>query len=272
MKIGMVQIRPLLGDLEGTMRKVLERIREAGSQGVSVLCFPEMALTGYTLSPDEALLAKQDRLLEEIRQEAEALGMTVLIGGIEKEAGQYYIVQHVIGSDVRRYRKMHPGEKESRVYGAGTVPGLFEVDGLRFGILLCYDSRFPELAQCLALAGAEVLFIPTASPNRCDKRIAMWKKYLVARAYDNRVNVAATNLLFPEQGGGMIGYDKSGELLFERCSEEEGLLVFEPDRRTFDNQSMTRRDFLAEKRERLKQSGRLDEIEALWFGSLGESI
>lgn len=268
MKIGMIQFRPVEGNLEKTIQKIMELMRDASKQDIAILCFPEMALSGYTLTPDEALLNEQNRGIERIRFQTDKSGMTVLLGGIEKNGEDYFIAQYVIDKEIRSYRKMHLGEKEKNVYCAGMKPGLFEVDGLHYGILLCYDSRFPELAQMLALLGADIIFVPTASPNQPERRIAMWKRYLVARAYDNRVNVAATNLLFDERGGGMIGYDKSGEVLFEHQGQEDRMLVFEPDNRSFDNSSMTKRDFLAEKRELLAHKSDWVGIDKLWFGDL----
>jgi hypothetical protein len=66
----------------------------------------------------------------------------------------------------------------------------------------------------------------------------------------------------------MIGYDKSGEVLFEHQGHEDRMLVFEPDSRYFDNSSMIKRDFLAEKRELLAHKGDWVGINKHWFGDL----
>jgi predicted amidohydrolase len=64
---------------------------------------------------------------------------------------------------------------------------VFRARGLSFGIGLCWDWHFPEVATIYSLKGAEVLFAPHASPTIIGDRKEIWLRYLCARAYDNSV-------------------------------------------------------------------------------------
>lgn len=88
------------------------------------------------------------------------------------------------------YRKHHPAIRRSR-YAPGTGTPVFTVDNVTFGILLCYDSTFPDLATRLARNGATLIFVPTNNglPNAHDSsEAAALARYCdVARAVENRV-------------------------------------------------------------------------------------
>ena len=66
----------------------------------------------------------------------------------------------------------------------------FSLDGVKCGLIICYDLRFPECSRCLALEGMEVLFLPAAWPT---VRLAHWQLLTSARAVENQVFVAAAN-------------------------------------------------------------------------------
>jgi N-carbamoylputrescine amidase len=79
---------------------------------------------------------------------------------------------------------------------------VFSFGKARFGIELCFDGHFPELSTLLALKGAEVIFIPHASPRESAAEKKMrWLRYLPARAYDNSVFLVACNLLGETESG-----------------------------------------------------------------------
>jgi N-carbamoylputrescine amidase len=108
---------------------------------------------------------------------------------------------------------------------------LFETKEVRFGIQLCYDAHFPELSTQMALKGADIIFIPHASPQGTpQEKYQSWMRHLPARAYDNSTFVVACNqagknekgLDFP---GIALIVGPSGKVVAKDLSGKEGMLV-----------------------------------------------
>ncbi len=116
------------------------------------------------------------------------------------------------GSIAARYRKIHlfdvdvengPADRESDRVSPGDRAMIADVDGIRFGLSICYDLRFPELYRALALAGAEVLTVPANFTERTGRD--HWEVLLRARAIENGAYVLA-----PAQIGGPPGQPAFG--------------------------------------------------------------
>lgn len=134
------------------------------AQGIGVLCCPEAVLGG---------LADHVERPAEIALDADALRravlplasdtVTVVIGFTEIEgSGRLYNAAAVVqqGAVTGVYRKQHPAIRRS-VYDAGDQTPVFRIDGLTFGIVICNDSNFPDLAAAMAAQGATALLVPT---------------------------------------------------------------------------------------------------------------
>jgi NAD+ synthase (glutamine-hydrolysing) len=117
MRIGMAQVNATVGDLDGNFRKLVETIERARAQGVDVLAFPEMVITGY---PPEDLLLKPSFIETAIARTRELLphthGMTVVVGTVDRDVDLYNAaaVLHD-GRWVGTYRKRYLPN-----YGAGS--------------------------------------------------------------------------------------------------------------------------------------------------------
>ncbi len=167
---------------------------------------------------------------------ARKFGLLILAGLAEKaEENQYFISHFAAGPRgmIGAYRKIHLGPPEEGVFQAGSECPVFPFAGVRFGIELCFDAHFPELSTLLALNGAEVIFIPHASPRESpEEKKARWLRYLPARAYDNSVFLVACNLLGESESGltfsgtGLILGPK-GEVLAESREGREEVIVAE---------------------------------------------
>ena len=128
------------------------------------------------------------------------------------------------------YRKPHLAPPEQDIFSPGHEVPLFHFRGVRYGIQLCYDAHFPELTTRMAMNGADVIFIPHASPRgRASQKHASWLRHLPARAYDNSVFIVACNqvgenslgLRFP---GNAVAIDPSGNIIDTLLDGEEGVL------------------------------------------------
>jgi N-carbamoylputrescine amidase len=133
------------------------------------------------------------------------------------------------------YRKLHIAPPEKNAFDAGEGFQVFEAAGTRFGIQLCYDAHFPEFSTRMALGGADVIFMPHASPRGTpEEKRDSWMRHLPARVFDNGVFVVACNQA-DDNGAGLtfpglavvIGPD--GRVIAVDVGGREALLVADLD-------------------------------------------
>ena len=178
------------GDFEGNLSMITESIRKAVASGCDIICFPEACITGYsttnvfTVSEDSDCL----KALSDISKE-----ITVVIGAFEK-ADKDFITQFVFfdGRIIGRYRKTHLGMNET-IFEAGNILQVFEADGYRMGIQLCWEIHFPQITAKYRNQDAILILNPTASGLPPERRMSLWRKVIPARADDNRLFYAACN-------------------------------------------------------------------------------
>ncbi len=210
----------------------------AKKEGVAVICFPEMNVTGYSIRQDikDAAESVPGSITDHLSRLAANQDIVILAGMAEKDESGFIFASHLIvkpdgSSDV--YRKLHIAPPERPVFSAGDKIPLFEAYGVRFGIQLCYDAHFPELSTLMALKGAEVVFIPHASPRGTPReKYESWMRHLPARAYDNSFFVVSCNqtgkngkgLHFP---GVALVLDPSGKIMEKDVSGGETMVIAE---------------------------------------------
>jgi predicted amidohydrolase len=165
-------------------------------------------------------------------------GCWILAGSIaetSEDPARPFNTSALLGPDgevAARYRKIHlfdvavergPVDTESARVTGGTEPVVADVDGVRLGMTICYDLRFPELYRTLALAGAEILAVPSNFMERTGRD--HWEVLLRARAIENGAWVIA-----PSQIGGPPGQPAYGHSM---VIDPWGIVVAQaPDRET----------------------------------------
>ncbi len=228
-----VQARP--GCWERNMESMDEWARRASEQGAQIVCFPELSLSGYVLDRPERVTSaeKTGQAASFVTELARRRGLTVLAGFVEEGGGgRPYITHLAAGPEGPQgsYRKTHLSPAEEAGYRAGEALPVFEGMGVRFGIQLCYEGHFPEITTIMALKGAEVVFMPHASPRGTpQEKLRSWLRHLAARAFDNAVYVAACNqagrtgdgLHFPSVA---VIIDPAGRVVASYGGEAENLL------------------------------------------------
>lgn len=158
---------PLLpaGEIDLAVALIRDRVVWCESRGIAMLCCPEGFLGGLAddaADPTTIALGRGGRLDAALAPLASDR-VTTIVGFTEvDEHGRLFNAGAVFhrGRVLGVYRKHHPAIRRS-VYGAGTDAPVFDVDGLRVGILLCRDSTFEEPARRLVAQGATVLCVPT---------------------------------------------------------------------------------------------------------------
>ena len=238
-RLGMAQINPTVGDLDGNARKIVEFVEEAKSSQVEIIAFPEMALTGY---PPEDLLLKPQfikenlRCLEDIKRKVN--GITAIVGFVDSEEDIYNAAAIINdGEIVGVYHKMYLPNygvfDEERYFQAGTKPLIIRFNGIIIGVSICEDIWYPEGPAMLeSIHGAEVVININASPFHVGK----WRfreKMLATRAADNGIIVAYTNMVGGQDelvfDGHSMVFNEKGELIARGKPFEEELVVVDLD-------------------------------------------
>jgi len=231
--LALVQMNARLGDPAVNLAKIGDYTAQARARGADLICFPEMALTGYCRE-EAAVLAQEipGPLAGEVARLADRYEMVIVAGLPEKgPGGRPWIAQLVAipHESLQVYRKAHLGLSESGFFTPGDTLPVFNWSKARFAVQICWDLHFPEAAATLALKGCELLLAPHASPAVAGDRKEIWLKYLPARAYDNSLYLAAVNLCGDDGqitycGGSMV-LDPRGRILAENFSGEEVLTI-----------------------------------------------
>jgi predicted amidohydrolase len=172
---------------------------EARALGSEVLVCPEMSLTGYQVGTAAvaALAEPADGALAQAVATIAQRHRTAIVYGYPEAntGGQPYNAVQFITADGQRlanYRKTHlfGGIDRAQFSPGPQAPAVFDWNGWRLGLLVCYDIEFPEPARSLALQGADAILVPTANMIDFDE---VQRVLLPARALENRVFVAYAN-------------------------------------------------------------------------------
>jgi 5-aminopentanamidase len=187
----------------GTVARNLDllqaRASEAASVGARLLICPEMFLTGYNIgAATAARLAEgsDGRSLARAAQIAQDFGIALLFGYPERGSdGAIYNAVSLIdrfGATLATYRKCHLfGELDRAMFCAGSGPSeAVELEGVRIGLLICYDVEFPETVRLLSLQGVDLLAVPTALMESFQ---VVARTLVPARAVENQIYLAYAN-------------------------------------------------------------------------------
>jgi NAD+ synthetase len=179
MRIAMAQLNQRLGDLAGNARTLLDAIAEGRRDDASLVVTPELSLCGYP--PEDLVLrpAFLDACASELAAlAAEVRGTAALVGFPERHAGVRYNAVAVLreGRVAAVYRKhLLPNYTvfdEERYFEPGTEPCVFDVEGVRVGIVICEDCWFEGPARHARDAGAALIVVPNGSPYHTRQQAA----------------------------------------------------------------------------------------------------
>lgn len=245
MKVSVGQFDPS-GDVFENLETMDRLAGQAKADGAGLVLFPEESMVSIAkIEGDFAQQVAKDwsRFVQRLSFIAAGHGIAVVAGGYEPN-GEDRPFNTVVAVDPKgtiltTYRKIHLYDafsfKESSRITAGPADQrvTFELGGLNFGIMTCYDIRFPELARDLALEGVDALLIGAAW-YKGDRKVSHWRTLLAARAVENTVWVAAAGTSNERTIGYSAILDPMAKAVDYLEDEPEGLVTAEITRQRVD--------------------------------------
>ncbi|MER0241659.1 carbon-nitrogen hydrolase family protein [Streptomyces sp. HSW2009] len=211
-RTALLQSSGRLGDVGHNLRLIDEAAERAAAAGARLLTVPELFLTGYAIGDRIAELAEpaDGPSAAAIARTATRHGVAVCYGYPERAGDHVHNSAQLIGAAGERllnYRKTHLfGEFEQHWFTPGDTPvvqvELPELAGLRVGAMICYDVEFPENVRAHALAGTDLLLVPTAQMHPFQ---FVAESLVPVRAFENQLYVAYVNRTGPEGEFEFIG-------------------------------------------------------------------
>ena len=163
------ELAPVVGDLAANVTAIDAAVRDAIGAGVRLLVLPELATSGYYLTPKEARACALELDSAHFARWAAMLPPdgVLVTGFVERDGDVLYNSAAVITADgvAGVYRTTHLWDAEADLFRPGDLaPPLVDTPVGRLGLLICYDLEVPEMPRRLALAEADLLVVPTNWP------------------------------------------------------------------------------------------------------------
>lgn len=224
LRVSIAQLNFVVGDLEGNAAKIKKYISQAKEIDSDIVCFPELALTGY---PPEDLLIKPNFIQDNISQLKDIVKFTkdiiAIVGFVDKDTKGIYNAAAVIynGRIKGVYRKIHLPNygvfDEVRYFKQGNHAGIFNYKGIIFGVNICEDIWYlggPAAAQ--AKKGAKLIININSSPFHAGK-VKQREAIISKQAKDNKTAIVYANLIGGQDelvfDGQSMAVDRRGEII-----------------------------------------------------------
>jgi omega-amidase len=193
LRIALVQIN-VRNNKAKAVEHTLKLLRKVGLSDSDIVCLPELWYSRIVTSFETEF----DKIIDIAKE----YNMVIIPGAFiersnsnnNKNGNDLQISSPVIANDgmvLGRQLKIHPFRSQRKVVKAGTKAELFETRNIKFGIGICYDIVFPEIARALVKKGADILFFPSKIRY---EGIKPWHMYVQVRALENRIPIAAPNV------------------------------------------------------------------------------
>lgn len=227
--------------LDDGLDKIRRFLSEASAQGAELVCFPEAylpGLRGQDLDVWPFDQAQQDRALEAVAQWARTYAVAAILGMERLTETGRQIVASVIDArgQMQGYQtKNQLDPTEEQFYVPGNTRRLFEINGIKFGVVICHEGwRYPETVRWAAVRGAKIVFHPHhTGSNQAGVRLTQWgsasgpyyEKAMIMRSMENTIYFASVNyaLRFQESATSLI--TPSGRCQAYLPYGQEGVLV-----------------------------------------------
>lgn len=214
MKIAVVQKNSYKLGYDKNLALAIDTIKEAKKLNADIVLFPECFLTSYTLPIDnEKAIAEDSYYIKEVCNIAKELKIGVVITaftkGDKKPRNSAFLIDKK-GNIIMKYDKVHTCDfADEKCLENGTEFKVCNFEGVKIGIMICYDREYPESARMLMLKGAEIVLVP----NNC-QGMKPRLNALQTRAYENMFGVVMANPPYENAGNSCafspIAWDDDG--------------------------------------------------------------
>ena len=238
-RIALAQVNTTVGDLPGNTAKVIEWIGRAREQGVDLVAFPELVLTGYP--PEDLVLRRSfvaDNMAALERVVAATKGIAAVVGFVDRDDDIYNAAALISdGKLIYRYHKQFLPNygvfDEDRYFQRGSESPVFVIAGVDVGVNICEDIWYPEgPSREQAHAGAEVIVNINGSPYHRGKG-DFRENMISTRASDNGVVVCYVNAVGGQDelvfDGHSVIFDERGDLIARAPQFQEAMLLCDVD-------------------------------------------
>jgi (R)-amidase len=256
MKVELAQLAGRDNDTAYNLERALAAINACAAD-TQLIMFPESHLMGFPTAESVAQVAEplDGPTVSAIVAAARQRNIAVVVGTAENDHDRFYNTTLLITPEgiALKYRKTHLWASDRGVFEAGDRYATCLWNGVRVGLLICYDIEFPETARALAQLGAELLLVTNGNmdPYGPTHRTAIMARAQENQAFAlmvNRVEEGDGGLLF---AGGSALVDPLGNLLFE-AGREQGRFAVELD---LNRLTAARQDYRYLDDQRLKLPG-----------------
>ncbi len=246
MKVGFYQFRPLFGKTEQNCQKILSALENVDAD---LIVLPELALSGYYFKDkSEALKYAEDpassRHLDSLVTIANKNNIHLVIGFAEKQGKQCYNSAALIGPNgiEHIYRKVHLFNEEKFCFDPGDTPFIVNnINGVKIGIMICFDWVFPEVTRTLAMQGAQIICQPS------NLVLTFCQQTMLARCIENKIFAITANRYGVDKRpqGSLKFTGKSqivapgGKLLHRAASQRDALFITEINPEDAENKMIT---------------------------------
>jgi len=229
MKIVSLQLPVVLSDFDGNKKRFLDAIAQYSDAKDTIIILPEMWGCGFDYRNLQQFALATDDVISEIQS---IINSDTLVISTHPETNQNKVFNTVYAVTkngvIGKYRKnfLFAPTGEDKYFDTGSETCVVEFKGLKVGLLLCYEIRFPELFRQTTFAGAEIIAVPAVWP---EMKREHWQTLTRARAIENQLYIVGCNCSVMHTTkkemacGYSVAFDPWGEALYEPMSGEHVL-------------------------------------------------
>lgn len=243
-RIGIAQMEPRVGDLDFNLQRLSMTLQEADRASVDVLVLPELADSGYAFeSKEEAAECSENIPSGDFPKKLllwSKRNRLVVAGICEHEHDTVFNSAGVFcnGKHIVTYRKAHLFNKEKKWFSPGQLePPVVVFGKYSYGVMICWDWIFPEMARILALKGAQVILHPA------NLVLDYCQNAMRTRALENGVFTVTANRIGQERGLLFTGKsqitDNRGKVLLTMLENQSGVESVDINPEDADNKNLT---------------------------------
>lgn len=231
LKVACIQMDCEPGNVAKNLEKALGLIHEAKEKGAELVLLPELFNVGYDFTVYKKMEYNYQETKDVLSDTAKNLNIHIVAGILELEGERCYnslLIFDNFGKIIARYCKVNlfPLSYEEEIFVPGEEKVTVDIKGIRFGVMICFDIRFPELSRQYLKDECDAMLIASAFPF---PRLDHWRTLLKARAIENQMYVIAANRSGKDGGLTFLGnsciIDPWGTLKASANETEEAVII-----------------------------------------------